>query len=432
METKKRVRNKSNDQIKKLINYKRAIFIQGELDDNLISTLTPKILDLRSNSRSPITVFIDSPGGSINAGEIIRGLLKTPDQLGKTCWINTIVTGQACSAAADLLASGDYIISYPNASIHFHGVRARKEEITVEEIGYLQEKLLSLNKSLAVRLAVTVFDRLLLNYLKVSGQLQIVRDVLGNQLNNFNILLGDGTIDVPAFVFYLIDKVTEPCKKILIDCIHQTGSMALIVKKFQEEAENRRQLPPIVRAVLKKSGEEEESESKMSIREEIILLNVLLADKIKENPSWRLTTQAFNELEQDFLQLNAMINVGNELCDRLRKYFDLFMPPKDQKFFQKHTYEETVDPKIREKCDEILDRAYAKIEPLWSFSLSFCRTLSMGENPISPVDAWWLGLIDEVLGSPSLTRREIRADVKYKLINMIPTSDFNKLVHDED
>lgn len=427
METNKRVKNKSNDKIK-LINYERVIFVQGNLDDNLVSNLTPKIVSLRKNSRSPITVFIDSPGGSVTSAEIIRELLETPDQMGRTCWINTVVTGQACSAAADLLASGDYIISYPSAYIHFHGIRARTEEITVEQAGYLQEELMSLNKSAAVRLAVTVFDRMLLNYLKVRGQLQVVRDVLGDQLDNFNILLGDGTIDVPAFVFYLLEKVKEPYKNILIDCIHKTSKMSLIVKKFQEEAENQRQLPPIVRAMLKKAGEEEESESKMSIREELILLNVLLADKIKENPNWRLTTQDFNELEQDFLQLNAMINAGDEVCDRLRKFVDLFMPPKDQKFFQKHTYEDTVDPKIRERCDAILDRAYSKIEPLWSFSLSLCRTLSMGETPISPVDAWWLGLIDEVLGSPSLTRREIRTDVKYKLISMIPTSDFDKLV----
>jgi ATP-dependent protease ClpP protease subunit len=427
METKKRLKNKSNDQIK-LINYQRAIFVQGNLDDNLVANLTPKIVSLRKNSRSPITVFIDSPGGSVTSAEIIRGLLKTPDQMGRTCWVNTVVTGQACSAGADLLASGDYIISYPNAYIHFHGIRARAEEITVEQAGNLQEELMSLNKSTAVRLAVTVFDRMLLNYLKVRAQLHLMRDVLGDQLDNFNILLGDGTIDVPAFIFYLLEKVKEPYKNILIDCIHKTSKMSLIVKKFQEEAENQRQLPPIVRATLKKVGEEEESESKMSISEELILLNVLLANKIKENPNWRLTTQDFNELEQDFLQLNAMIDAGDEVCDRLRKFVDLFMPPKDQKFFQKYTYEDTCDPKIKAKVDEILDRAYAKIEPLWSFSLSLCRSLSIGENPISPGDAWWLGLIDEVLGSPSLTRRTIRTDVKYRLISMIPTSDFDKLV----
>ena len=75
---KRRTKQKSSDQVK-LIDYDRAIFVQGNLDDSLVSTLTPKILSLRKDSESPITVFIDSPGGSVVSGAIIRGLLKTPD-----------------------------------------------------------------------------------------------------------------------------------------------------------------------------------------------------------------------------------------------------------------------------------------------------------------------------------------------------------------
>jgi hypothetical protein len=104
------------------------------------------------------------------------------------------------------------------------------------------------------------------------------------------------------------------------------------------------------------------------------------------------------------------------------------MPEKDQNFFQKYTYEDTDDPKIRERCDAIIDRAYVKIEPLWSFSLSLCRRLSLGENPISPADVWWLGLVDEVLGSTLLTRRTIRTSVKKRLISKISVVDFEKLV----
>jgi hypothetical protein len=107
---------------------------------------------------------------------------------------------------------------------------------------------------------------------------------------------------------------------------------------------------------------------------------------------------------------------------------DRFMELKDRDFFVKHTYEDTKDPRIRKKCDEILERAYAKIEPLWSFSFTLCRELTSGEHPITPEDAWWLGLIDEVLGSPTLTRRKIREDVKERLIQNISISDFDRFV----
>jgi ATP-dependent protease ClpP protease subunit len=102
----------SNDRMK-MIDYERSVFVQGVLDDTLFSNLTPRIIALRKKSEKPITVFIDSPGGSLGAEEAIRGLLHTPDQMGRTCWVNTVVTGRAFSAAAVLLTSGDYIIAYP-------------------------------------------------------------------------------------------------------------------------------------------------------------------------------------------------------------------------------------------------------------------------------------------------------------------------------
>jgi len=54
--------------------------------------------------------------------------------------------------------------------------------------------------------------------------------------------------------------------------------------------------------------------------------------------------------------------------------------------------------------------------------------LTAGEHPISPEDAWWLGLIDEVLGSPSLTRRTIREKVKDRILERVSIHDFDRLV----
>lgn len=420
----KGILDKSNEHLK-MIDHERAIFVQGELDDALVSALTPKILALRKNPKKPITVFIDSPGGNVKAFTIIRGLLKTPDQIGRTCLINTVVTGQACSAAADLLTSGDYIIAYPNAYIHFHGIRTNVEEITAEQAGYFQDEMLSINKYSVTNLASTVFNRMLLNYESVRDQMSFMREALGKQLKIFDVLKGDGTIDIPAFVFYLIDKVKGPYKNLLADCIQKTSQLSSLVRKFHRLADNRRNLPPMVRAALKKVKDDEEGPT---LEDELSLFNLLLAGKIKEDPDWRLTAADFNELEQDFLQLNAMAYFQDEALERLVRLSDLFMSPKDLEFFRKYTYEDTDDPKIRAKCDEILDRAYKKIEPLWSFSLTLCRELTDGEHPISPEDAWWLGLIDEVLGSPTLTRRRIRQGVKGRLMGKISIADFDRFV----
>jgi hypothetical protein len=44
--------------------------------------------------------------------------------------------------------------------------------------------------------------------------------------------------------------------------------------------------------------------------------------------------------------------------------------------------------------------------PLWLFFGSICRVLQEAENPLTPEDAFWLGLVDEVMGAnlPTLRR----------------------------
>jgi len=42
---------------------------------------------------------------------------------GKKPRIITVAIGDAKSAAANLLALGDYAVAYPRSSIHFHGLR---------------------------------------------------------------------------------------------------------------------------------------------------------------------------------------------------------------------------------------------------------------------------------------------------------------------
>ncbi len=87
----KGILDKSDDR-EKMIDPGRAIFVQGDLDETLFSTLTPKIISLTKTCRKPITVFIDSAGGSMGAYKALLGLLKTPDQMGRTCRINTVAT----------------------------------------------------------------------------------------------------------------------------------------------------------------------------------------------------------------------------------------------------------------------------------------------------------------------------------------------------
>jgi ATP-dependent protease ClpP protease subunit len=104
-------------------NPQRAIYIQGRIDQSLIDRLTPQITNLLYLDRDPITVYIDSNGGSTAASELIlRQLRATNQDMADPCRLITVVTSTAASAAADLLTSGDYAIAYPGSSIFYHGL----------------------------------------------------------------------------------------------------------------------------------------------------------------------------------------------------------------------------------------------------------------------------------------------------------------------
>src|SRR6266498_3839589 len=95
-----------------IANPDRSIRVYGEITREMVSELAPHILTLKEASGDPITVFIDSPGGISDGAVALSGILKSPDQKGRKCWMNAVVTGQACSAAAHLLAVADYAIAY--------------------------------------------------------------------------------------------------------------------------------------------------------------------------------------------------------------------------------------------------------------------------------------------------------------------------------
>jgi ATP-dependent protease ClpP protease subunit len=55
-------------------NHKRAIYVFGEINEDLLHRLTPQINELRCVNQDPITVYIDSIGGAIPVAERLRGL----------------------------------------------------------------------------------------------------------------------------------------------------------------------------------------------------------------------------------------------------------------------------------------------------------------------------------------------------------------------
>lgn len=81
----------------------RILFIQGEIRDDMANLIVSQLLFLESEDpQAPITVYINSPGGSVTAGLAIKN---TMDYI--TCPVYTVSMGMVASMGAFLAASGE-------------------------------------------------------------------------------------------------------------------------------------------------------------------------------------------------------------------------------------------------------------------------------------------------------------------------------------
>ncbi len=135
----------------------RVIFLVGPVNDQMANLIVAQLLFLESeNPDKDISLYINSPGGSVSAGLAIFDTMNfiKPD-------VSTLCTGMAASMGAFLLAAGakGKRFSLPNSRIMIHQPsggsqgQASDIEIQAKEILYLRERL---NKILAERTGKTM------------------------------------------------------------------------------------------------------------------------------------------------------------------------------------------------------------------------------------------------------------------------------------
>jgi ATP-dependent Clp protease protease subunit len=135
----------------------RVIFLVGPVNDQMANLIVAQLLFLESeNPDKDISLYINSPGGSVSAGLAIFDTMNfiKPD-------VSTLCTGMAASMGAFLLAAGakGKRFSLPESRIMIHQPsggsqgQASDIEIQAKEILYLRERL---NKILAERTGQTV------------------------------------------------------------------------------------------------------------------------------------------------------------------------------------------------------------------------------------------------------------------------------------
>lgn len=123
----------------------RVIFLVGPVNDMSANLVVAQLLFLEAeNPDKDISLYINSPGGSVTAGMSIYDTMQfiKPD-------VSTLCIGQAASMGAFLLAAGakDKRYSLPNSRIMIHqpsgGFQGQSSDIEIhaKEILYLRAKL---------------------------------------------------------------------------------------------------------------------------------------------------------------------------------------------------------------------------------------------------------------------------------------------------
>ncbi|MFP3508733.1 ATP-dependent Clp endopeptidase proteolytic subunit ClpP [Peribacillus sp. SIMBA_075] len=130
----------------------RIIMLGSGIDDNVSNSIVAQLLFLEAeNPEKDITLYINSPGGSITSGMAIYDTMQyiKPD-------VSTVCIGMAASMGAFLLAAGEKGKRYalPNSEVMIHQPlggaqgQATEIEIAARRILHLKDKL---NQILAER-----------------------------------------------------------------------------------------------------------------------------------------------------------------------------------------------------------------------------------------------------------------------------------------
>lgn len=122
----------------------RIIILNGEINDTTANIVVAQLLYLDSESNEDISLYINSPGGSITAGMAIYDTMNFIKSK-----VSTICIGMAASMAAFLLSSGEKgkRLALPNSEVMIHqplgGAQGQATEIKIaaERILKLKEKL---------------------------------------------------------------------------------------------------------------------------------------------------------------------------------------------------------------------------------------------------------------------------------------------------
>lgn len=412
------------------LNWHRAIYVDGKIDDELVKRLTPEILRLKQDSNEPITVAIDSFGGSIPSLDALVGILRAPDQDGQRREIYTVVTHRAYSAAANLLALGDYSVAFPHAQILYHDLRySGLEDVTPAKAARTAKQLEDDNDRFALKLAHHVARRFVWTYLDTRSSFDRVRKKYSSYVTEQEKTLceifpkdEESPIDIVAFALALFENLSSPADNAIAIAALKKLQRWIHVERIEKIVPTLKNLGgqpvdlmdginALYRRVTLQKGDEtsapgpdvETPELALTdnIQAEFRLLIELVVRKAATDTDWSIGKSGLESLGQDFRFIRDM-----NAKSHVRSVTNLLLT-HDHAFFGRSIADELQAAKSNDERDRILAPMLPQAKLFWHYVVLVCRALFEGDHLLTPSDAQMLGIVDELLGGgPIESRRE--------------------------
>lgn len=168
----------------------RNIFLNGEINADMANFFVTQLLYLEETPDEPVNIYINSPGGEVNAGLMIYDAIQ-----GSKLEINMICTGLAASMAAVLLAGGQrgsrYILRHSKVMIH--------EPLLANGVGGSATSIRKISESI-------IETRELVNGILAKHTGKTVEEI--NEATSFDNYMGAEE----AIAFGLCDRITDSVK----------------------------------------------------------------------------------------------------------------------------------------------------------------------------------------------------------------------------
>ena len=111
----------------------RTVTVFGDINERLARNITERLLALAAESNDPITIYISSPGGHVESGDVVYDIIKFIEPV-----VRVVGTGWVASAATTIYLAADkeHRFALPNTRFLVHqpsgGSRGSASDIKIQ------------------------------------------------------------------------------------------------------------------------------------------------------------------------------------------------------------------------------------------------------------------------------------------------------------